>query len=211
MGQRLPHSYYQSEEVLFLAKDLLGKYLMTNISGHLCGGRIVETEAYRAPDDKACHAYNNLRTNRTEVMFASGGVAYIYLCYGIHHLMNIVTGPEDTAHAILIRAIEPTDGLDVMAKRRNLSPDNVKLTRGPGALSKALALKKTYSGTSLVLQDTCIWIEDRDTRYHQEELCTSRRIGIDGSGEAAAYPWRFFVRDSPYVSGHKNCIKGLNH
>ncbi len=206
MGRRLPHSYYQSEDVLLLAKDLLGKYLMSNISGQITGGRIVETEAYRAPDDRACHAYRNLRTSRTEVMFTKGGVAYIYLCYGIHHLMNVVTGPKDTAHAVLIRALEPTDGLDVMAKRRNLSLSDIKLTKGPGALSKALGLKKAFSGTSLVAQDTMIWIEDRNTSFHPDAICTSRRIGIDGSGEAAAYPWRFFVRDSPYISGHKTCL-----
>ena len=111
MGRRLPRSYYLSEDVLFLAKDLLGKILVTNIDDNSCSGIIVETEAYRAPDDRACHAFNNLRTKRTEVMFAEGGHAYIYLCYGMHHLTNIVTGPKDTAHAVLIRAIEPIDGL----------------------------------------------------------------------------------------------------
>lgn len=205
MGRRLPKSYYLSDDVLFLAKDLLGKILLTNIDGYPCGGIIVETEAYRAPDDRACHAFNNLRTKRTEVMFAEGGHAYIYLCYGMHHLMNIVTGPKDTAHAVLIRAIEPIAGIDTMAKRRNLNFNNIRLTNGPGTLSMALGLNHKMTGTSLIKKDSAIWLEDRGIHYTPKEICTGPRIGVSGSGEAAHYPWRFFVTNNKYVSATKTC------
>ncbi len=178
---------------------------MTHINGHPTGGIIVETEAYRAPDDRACHAFKNLRTTRTEVMFAKGGLAYIYLCYGIHHLMNIVTGPEGSAHAILIRAIEPTTGLDIMAQRRNLTSNNIRLTNGPGSLSTALGLHRNMTGTSLYEKDALIWLEDQSIHYNPQEICTGPRIGIDRSGEATHYPWRFFVKNNKYVSAPSFC------
>ncbi|HQW03592.1 MAG TPA: DNA-3-methyladenine glycosylase, partial [Saprospiraceae bacterium] len=143
-GKRLPQAYYQSLEVTALAKDLLGKYLVTEINGIRCSGKIVETEAYRGPDDKACHAYNNRRTPRTEVMYKSGGVAYIYICYGMHHLMNIVTGPKDNAHAVLIRALEPAEGVETMAERRQMQASDFRLTKGPGALSLAMGLTSEW-------------------------------------------------------------------
>ena len=204
-GKRLPVSYYQSLDVTSLAKDLLGKYLCTRIDSLYCSGRIVETEAYRAPDDRACHAYDNRRTSRTEVMFSKGGVAYIYLCYGIHHLMNVVTGPKEHAHAILIRALEPADGADIMALRRNMDPADVRLTKGPGALSVALGLKTNLTGTSLYAASSDIWIEDRGVVLSPGEICTTTRIGVDYAGECAARPWRFFEKGNRYVSGKKVC------
>lgn len=206
-GKRLPVSYYQSLDVTSLAQDLLGKYLCTRIDGLYCSGRIVETEAYRAPDDRACHAYNNRRTPRTEVMFTKGGVAYIYLCYGIHHLVNVVTGPADHAHAILIRALEPVDGVDVMSLRRNMEPGDVRLTKGPGALSVALGLKTQHTGTSLHVASSEIWIEDRGVVLSVDEICTTTRIGVDYAGECAKRPWRFFEKGNRYVSGKKVCIE----
>lgn len=205
MGKILPPTYYQSEDVLFLAKDLLGKILFTRIEGETCSGIIVETEAYRAPDDRACHAYNNLRTKRTEVMFAEGGRAYIYLCYGIHHLMNIVTGPRDTAHAVLIRALEPVSGIKIMAARRNLETNNIRLTNGPGALSSAMGLRQDMTGTSLLKKTSGVWLEDNGIRYAAADICNGPRIGIHGSREAVNYPWRFFVKNNKYVSATKNC------
>ncbi len=204
-GKRLPVSYYQSLDVTSLAQDLLGKYLCTRIDGFCCSGRIVETEAYRAPDDRACHAYNNRRTSRTEVMFSKGGVAYIYLCYGIHHLMNVVTGPTDHAHAILIRALEPAEGMDVMSLRRNMEPGDIRLTKGPGALSVALGLKTHLTGTSLYAQSSDIWIEDRNNNLSADEICVSARIGVSYAGECADRPWRFFEKGNQYVSGRKVC------
>ncbi len=205
-GTRLPRSYYLSAEVTNLAKDLLGKYLITHIDGYHCSGMIVETEAYRGPDDRACHAYNNRRTQRTEVMFEAGGVAYIYICYGMHHLMNVVTGPEDSAHAILIRALEPAEGLSIMAQRRKMNGTDLRLTKGPGALSVALGLTNRLSGTSLIAPSTSIWIEDRDVRLGVDEICSGPRIGCESAGEAATWPWRFFIKGNKYISARKTCV-----
>lgn len=206
-GKKLPVDFYHSQDVTAIAKDLLGKYLVSKIDGVVTSGMIVETEAYRGPDDRACHAYNNRRTDRTEVMFAPGGVAYIYICYGMHHLMNVVTGPEDHAHAILIRALEPTDGVETMAMRRMMAPDDKRLAKGPGALSQALGLRSHMTGTSLHKATTSIWIEDRSVRFEPEQICTSERIGVESAGEAARWPWRFFVKGNPHVSAHRRCIK----
>ncbi len=201
----MPDNYYRSAEVTLLARDLLGKYLMSSIQGQRCGGIIVETEAYRGPDDKACHAYNNRRTSRTEVMFAPGGVAYIYICYGMHHLMNVVTGPKDHAHAVLIRALQPVEGLEIMAGRRKMDPDDTRLTKGPGALSVALGLKSAMSGTSLIASDSPIWIEDRGLAFADDAICSGPRIGVESAGDAAHWPWRFFVKGNRYVSAKRSC------
>jgi DNA-3-methyladenine glycosylase len=205
-GKRLPHTYYQSEDVVGLARDLLGKFLVTKIDNLLCSGMIVETEAYRGPDDRACHAFNNRRTPRTEVMFHQGGVAYIYVCYGMHHLMNVVTGPRDHAHAILIRALEPTDGLEIMAARRNMSTKDSKLTKGPGALSVALGLTSSLSGISLVDSSSPVWIEDRKITLPPDQICRSTRIGVESAGDAAHWPWRFFIKGHKNVSARKGCM-----
>lgn len=204
-GKRLPRSYYQSTEVTQLAKDLLGKFLVTEIDGHYCSGIIIETEAYRGPDDRACHAYNNRRTPRTEVMYESGGVAYIYICYGMHHLMNVVTGPKDNAHAVLIRALEPADGIEVMALRRGMRNSDARMTKGPGALSLALGLTSVLSGTSLNSIASPVWIEDRGIHFPDHDICSGPRIGVESAGEAALWPWRFFVKGNKYVSARKTC------
>ena len=204
-GKRLPRTYYQSLEVTDIARDLLGKYLITEIDGFHCSGIIVETEAYRGPDDRASHSYNNRRTSRTEVMYAEGGVAYIYICYGIHHLMNVVTGPKDDAHAVLIRALEPADGIDIMAARRQMMESDSRLTKGPGALSIALGLTSALSGTSLYSPSSPIWIEDRGIQFRPDEICSGPRIGVESAGEAALWPWRYFVKKNKYVSAKKTC------
>lgn len=204
-GKRLPRSYYQSLDVTALARDLLGKYLVTEIDGVRCSGIIVETEAYRGPDDRACHAYNNRRTNRTEVMYEAGGVAYIYVCYGMHHLMNVVTGTKDNAHAILIRALEPVDGIEWMAARRLMSEEDSRLTKGPGALSVALGLTSALSGTSLFSSSSPVWIEDRKLQIDSQLICSGPRIGVESAGEAAHWPWRYFVKGNKYVSAKKTC------
>ena len=204
-GKRLPRSYYQSLDVTAIARDLLGKYLVTEIDGIRCSGIIVETEAYRGPDDRASHSYNNRRTNRTEVMYEAGGVAYIYICYGIHHLMNVVTGPKDNAHAILIRALEPVDGIEWMAARRLMSIEDARLTKGPGALSIALGLTNNLSGTPLYKTSSPVWIEDRGLRIDSEKICSGPRIGVESAGDAALWPWRYFVKGNKYVSARKTC------
>lgn len=204
-GKLLPPDYFESTDVTFLAKDLLGKFLCTEIDGLFTSGMIVETEAYRGPDDRACHAYNNRRTSRTEVMFGGGGHAYVYICYGMHHLMNVVTGPEDHAHAVLIRALEPADGIDIMSARRQMDVSDVRLTKGPGALSVALGIKSHLSGTSLFKKPTSIWIEDRDVAISDDSICQGKRIGVESAGEAADWPWRFFVKGCRYVSAKRTC------
>lgn len=197
--QRLEHNFYHRTDVVQVARDLLGKILVTNFEGHRTSGMITETEAYRAPDDRACHAYNNRRTARTEVMFGAGGTAYIYLCYGIHHLFNVVTGPENTAHAILIRAVEPLEGIEWMQERRNgKKAKDPTLTTGPGAMSQALGLSTKGTGQSLLLPDTPIWLEDRGIVITDEQIAAGKRIGVDYAGECADWPWRFWLRDSRY-------------
>jgi DNA-3-methyladenine glycosylase len=205
-GKRLDPAYYLSTEVTALAKDLLGKYLITSFDGNICSGKIVETEAYRGPDDKACHAYNNRRTPRTEIMYASGGVAYIYVCYGMHHLMNVVTGPKDHAHAVLIRALEPAEGVEIMAARRQMLVGDLRLTKGPGALSVAMGLTSKWSGISLYDTSSSVWIEDRGLKIAEHEICSGTRIGVESAGEAASWPWRYFVKGNKYVSAKRTCL-----
>ena len=142
---KLPKAFYLRPNVVQISRDLLGKFLYTNIDGILTGGMIVETEAYSGENDKACHAHLGRRTNRTEIMYAEGGVAYVYLIYGIYNLFNIITNEKDKADAVLIRAIEPTEGLKEMQLRRNLSRVQPNLTAGPGLLTQALGITRTIT------------------------------------------------------------------
>ncbi|MBN9288878.1 MAG: 3-methyladenine DNA glycosylase [Gammaproteobacteria bacterium 39-13] len=194
----LPRSYYLSEDVLALSKDLLGKVLVTSFNHEVTAGIIVETEAYHGAQDKASHAYNNRRTSRTETMYAEGGVAYIYLCYGLHHLFNIVTGPKNIPHAVLVRAIEPVDGIPTMLKRRMLKGISHRLTGGPGILSQALGITKRNDGS--LLTNEPIWIEDRKIVVSKKDIIASCRVGIDYAEEHRDLPWRFRLRNSPWTS-----------
>jgi DNA-3-methyladenine glycosylase len=190
--------YYRHPDVLFLSQNLLGKYLFTNIHGEPTGGIIVETEAYRAPEDRASHAFGYRRTKRNEVMYADGGVAYVYLCYGIHSMFNIVTNNAGIPHAILIRALEPTVGIDVMLKRRKKEKLTKALTSGPGALTQALGI--TTKHTWLPLTGPQIWLEDRGLAIPDEQVVTGPRIGIDYAGEDALLPWRFRIKNNKWTS-----------
>lgn len=174
-----------------VSRQLLGKFLVTQIDGQYSAGKIIETEAYQADGDKACHAYNNRRTKRTEVMFAQGGTAYVYLCYGIHHLFNIVTGPKEEAQAVLIRAITPTDNLPLLLERRNFTTLKPQLTAGPGVMSKALGINTIHTGMDLCQPDSKIWVEDRGIVLQPEEITASPRVGIDYAEECVSWPWRF--------------------
>lgn len=197
---KLTTEFYTREEVVQIAKDLLGKYLVTRFDGQITSGKIVETEAYRAPDDKACHAWMNRRTSRTEVMFANGGHAYVYLCYGIHHLFNIVTGKKDMAHAVLIRAIEPIENVEVMLARRHLTKITPRLTAGPGSLAQALGIRTEHTGLNLVHPGSPIWLEDRGEEISTENIIASPRVGVGYAGACALWDWRFRVRGSKWVS-----------
>ena len=198
--KRLSSSFYQRDDVVQIAKDLLGKSLVSFFDGIRTAGIIVETEAYRAPDDKACHAYGNKRTKRTEIMFWEGGHAYVYLCYGIHHLFNVVTSTKDTAHAILIRAIEPTEGISTMLQRRQLQKIAPRLSAGPGTLSKALGIRTEHTGLSLLAKDSPIWIEDTGLSYSENEIIASPRVGVTYAEECALWDWRFQVKGNRWVS-----------
>lgn len=199
----LLQTYFQKEDVTQIAQEILGKFLFTEFQGLLTGGIITETEAYKGAEDKACHAYQNRRTKRTEVMFRAGGTAYVYLCYGIHHLFNIVTHQEGTPHAILIRSIFPTHGIETMLKRRNKTKLDKTLTSGPGSLSQALGIHTKHSG--IPLRQNAIWLEDRGLIIEKKEILASPRIGIDYAGEDAHLPWRFYLPNTFF--SHK--IKGL--
>ena len=202
-SQRLPESFFLTPDVVAVAKRLLGKVIVTNLDGGLSKGRIVETEAYRAPDDRACHAWNNRRTKRTETMFARGGTAYVYLCYGIHHLFNVVTGPEGTAHAVLVRGLEPLYNAELMLSRRNMDRVKPQLSGGPGVLSKAMGISTDLDGTYMPDLHSPLWLEDDGFRVSTENLVTGTRVGVDYAGERAFAPWRFSIRNNRFVSRGK--------
>lgn len=195
---KLPESYYLSTDVVALARDLIGKYLFTRIDGLVTGGYIVETEAYNGIIDRASHAYGNRQTPRTSTMFMQGGVTYVYLCYGIHEMLNVVTSVEGQPHAILIRAINPTIGLDVMQGRRNMAVIKPNITMGPGSVAKALGISRKINAISL--QSDILWIEDHGLTIPDESIVASPRVGVDYAGDDALLPYRFYVKGNPYVS-----------
>lgn len=190
---KIPRSFFQTDNCVALTRALIGKYLFTCLGPEnvITGGMITEAEAYCGSSDRASHAYNNRRTKRTETMFSEGGVAYIYLCYGIHYLFNIVTGKKDMPHGILIRAIRPEVGVDVMLRRRGKKKVTDTLTRGPGSVSQALGITTKYLGVPV--DGDKIWIEDRGVIVPKRHIKTSPRIGIDYAGEDASHHWRFFL------------------
>lgn len=190
------------EDVVQISQELLGKHLVTNFDGQLTVGKIVETEAYRAPEDKASHAYGNRLTPRTKVMFEPGGHCYIYLCYGIHHLFNVVTASDGIAHAVLIRAIEPVWGIETMLQRRNMPQLKTNLSAGPGTCSQALGLTTAFSGFSLTDDTAMIWIE---TPVVSEpfQIQSGTRVGVAYAEESAFLPWRFSIAGNKWVSKAK--------
>ncbi len=195
---KIPQSFYLGTDVVAISKALLGKYLFTSINGIISGGYIVEAEAYNGAVDKASHAYDNRRTPRTEVMFREGGIAYVYLCYGIHEMLNIVTSTEGHAQAILIRAIHPTDGIDLIMERRKMEKLKSNITAGPGSVAKALGIDRRLNGHSL--ESDVLWLEDRGLNFRDEQIAAVPRIGVDYAGEDALLPYRFYVKGDPYVS-----------
>ena len=191
-------SLYCSNNILDIAQSLLGKILYTNFSNKLTGGMIVEVEAYLGATDKACHSYNNKRTKRTEVMFESGGISYVYLCYGMHYLFNVVVGEKNNPCAILIRAIEPIDGVKMMLKRRNFTQLKNNLTNGPGKLTQSLGITSKENQQSLI--DTLVWIEDHNIKIMKKDILSSSRIGVDYAGQDAKLPYRFYIKNNQWVS-----------
>lgn len=198
---KLPLSFYRQPDVVALAQQLIGKVLCTRIDGNpLTSGLITETEAYCGRGDKASHAHGGRRTARTETMYQPGGIGYVYLCYGIHHLFNVVTNEADKADAVLIRAIKPIEGKQRMLKRRGRKAGSIApaLTAGPGRLTQALDITTDLDGTDLT--GNTIWIADAGNYVAAESIVSSRRIGVDYAEEDANLPWRFYISDSPWVS-----------
>jgi DNA-3-methyladenine glycosylase len=195
---KLSEEYYHSHDVVALSRDLIGKYLFTCIDGELTGGYIVETEAYAGVIDKASHSYGGRLTPRTQTMYMQGGVTYVYLCYGIHEMFNIVVSAEGTPHAILIRAIQPTDGLDLIMRRRNMTTIKPNITKGPGSVARALGISRNINAVSL--QGDTIWVEDRGLTFPDNEVTAGPRIGVDYAGEDALLPYRFYVKGNIFVS-----------
>jgi DNA-3-methyladenine glycosylase len=189
---KLDQSFYTRADVVQIARDLLGKFVFTNFEGKITGGMIIETEAYEGVTDRASHAFAGRRTNRTEVMYANGGVAYVYLCYGIHSLFNIVTNQKDIPHAVLIRGIYPVYGLDYM-KIRARNPDlGTGSGVGPGKVSKLLGIHYTHTGIDL--SGDRIWLEDRGMNFNRIIL-TGTRIGVIYAGQDALLPYRFWINE----------------
>ena len=189
---KIKKSFFISEDVVQIARDLLGKYLFTNLNNEgITSGIITETEAYAGITDKASHAYNNRRTNRTEIMYMEGGVAYVYLCYGIHSLFNIVTNKKNIPHAVLIRGIKPIEGIEIMMKRANKKNEKQLNGIGPGNVSKLLGIHFSQSGETL--SGNKIWLEDRGLKINSEEILTGKRIGVDYAGEDSLLPYRFWI------------------
>jgi DNA-3-methyladenine glycosylase len=194
---KLPREFYTRPDVLKVARDLLGKKLVVPTSkGVRVAGIIVETEAYRGPRDKASHAYNGRRTNRTETMYGPGGTAYVYFVYGMYHQFNVVTNVPDIPHAILVRAVEPAEGVEIMRRRRPGRSER-ELTSGPGRLCLAMGIDRTLDKQDL-LGDR-VWLEE-GVPISGRQIMSGPRVGIDYAEEWVMKPWRFWVRDNPFVS-----------
>ncbi|MEQ9425963.1 MAG: DNA-3-methyladenine glycosylase [Cyclobacteriaceae bacterium] len=198
---KLSKDFYLKSDVAEVARALLGKFLVTNINDHLTTGIIVETEAYSGRNDKACHANNGRRTKRTEIMFLEGGKSYVYLCYGIHHLFNVTTNVDGLADAVLIRAIEPVEGVEIMMDRRKKKSLQPSLTAGPGSMAQALGITTKLYGADLLGEE--IWIEDRGVSFSIDDMIACPRVGVAYAEEDAHRPWRFAVRDNLWVSKSK--------
>lgn len=194
----LPKCFYLEKDVVQISNQLLGKVLVTHINHQDTYSRIVETEAYHGGMDKACHAYPNRRTPRTEVMFKEGGRSYVYLCYGLHHLFNIVTNGENEPNAVLIRAVEPISGLAAMEERRKVRGP-INWTNGPGKLSMALGISRGLNNVCLYHAQSPIWIGEASMEK-PEDIVQTTRVGVDYAQEDAFLPWRFYIRDNPFVS-----------
>jgi len=196
--RKLPRDFYTRPNVLTVARELLGRLLVAPATARArVSGIIVETEAYRGPQDRASHAYGGRRTDRTRTMYAMGGTAYVYFVYGMYHQFNVVTNLEDVPHAVLVRALEPVEGIGLMRKRRRGRSDQ-SLTNGPGKLCIALGIDRKLDGADL-LGDR-VWIEEGRGPIPPSAIAVGRRIGIDYAEAWVDKPWRFWIRNNPFVS-----------
>lgn len=188
---KLPLSYYNDNDVVSIARSLLGKIIYSNTNNILTAGIITETEAYNGVCDKASHAYGGRRTKRTEVMYKQGGISYVYLCYGVHYLLNVVTADVDTPHAVLIRGMYPLVGIKHMLERTGKTMADLSLTNGPGKITKTLGVDITHNNISY--QGNKLWIEDNEIYVNNEDIVSTPRIGVDYAEEDADLPYRFFL------------------
>ena len=190
----IERSELEGKDPVILAKWLLNKYLISSVDNCTIITRIIETEAYKAPEDKASHAYGNKKTKRTQTMFQKGGISYVYLCYGLHQMFNVVTGPEGVPHAILIRALQPIHGIQHIKSRRNISnPKNY--CNGPGKLCQALGISKMHNGIDICNSNSPIWIGNNQ-EVKAAEIDASPRVGIDYAEEWVDINWRFRIKGS---------------
>ena len=197
--KKLTNDFYRGSDVVKIAKKLLGKILVTTLHGNFTCGRIVETEAYAGITDKASHSFGGRRTQRNEHMYNEGGVSYVYICYGIHSMFNVVTNKTNSPDAVLIRALDPVEGIDYMLQRTGKKQLDNTLTKGPGNLCRAMGIAKTHSG--IYLNSNEIFIADDGFSFTDEDIAASKRIGIDSAGMDALLPYRFYVRGNQFVSG----------
>ncbi len=197
--KKVPLSFYNRKDVVQIARELLGKIVVTNINEQITSGRIVETEAYIGITDKASHSFEGKRTPRNEYMYSAPGTAYVYICYGMHQMFNIVTNRKEIPDAILIRAIEPMKGIDLMLQRTGKKILDKTLTCGPGNVGKALGIFKHHSGQYLL--DEKIYLLDDHYKVPLEKIGISKRIGVESAGPDALLPYRFYVKGNQYVSG----------
>ena len=194
---KLPREFYTREDTLRVSRELLGKLLVViDSSGRRVSGMIVETEAYMGEIDRAAHSFGGRRTARNEITYAAGGHVYVFFIYGMYYQLNFVTGPADHPHVALIRGIEPVEGVEIMRERRGAMPDK-NLTSGPGKLCIAFGIDRGLNGEDLL--GNKIWLEDYKT-FSDDEISAGKRIGIDYAQEYAEKPWRFWVKDNPFVS-----------
>ena len=196
---KLPISFYKRKDVVIVARELIGKVVVTNLDGLITSGRIVETEAYVAHIDKASHSFGGRRTAKNEHMYATAATAYVYICYGMHQMLNVVTNDKDIPDAVLIRAIEPLEGIDIMLKRTGKPKMDFTLTRGPGNVGKALGIFKKHSGSHLL--DEEIYLADDGFKTKDIEIGISKRIGVESAFPDSELPYRFYIRGNKYVSG----------
>lgn len=189
--------FYLRKDTLRIARDLLGKLLVIpTTNGERVSGIIVETEAYLGEIDKGAHSYGGRRTARNEITYAEGGHIYVFFVYGMYYQLNFVTGPIGHPHVVLIRGIEPVEGIEIMRKRRGKMPDK-NLTSGPGKLCIAFGIDRSYNGEDL-LGDR-MWVEEYKN-FADEEVVSGKRVGIDYAEEFAGMPWRFWVKGNLFVS-----------
>ncbi len=198
--KKLSSEFYDRDDVVKIARELLGCIIVTYIDGHKTSGRIVETEAYLAITDKASHSFGGRRTPKNEHMYCMAGTAYIYICYGMHQMLNVVTNKKNIPDAVLIRAIEPMSGIDIMQLRTGKPSLNNTITKGPGNVGKALGVSKKYSGKNLFDSDICIYQDDKSI-IPDKLIGISKRIGVESAGADALLPYRFYIMGNKFVSG----------